>query len=44
MALGRINPLSLKREGIFLFLEPSSIRIMKLYQEKIEYSMDLKLF
>jgi hypothetical protein len=44
MALGRPNPISLKRGGIFLFPDLSSVKIMNLYQEKIEYPEDLKLF
>ena len=44
MALDRLNPMSLKRGGIFLFLGVSSVRIMRFYQEKIEYPVDLKVF
>jgi hypothetical protein len=35
MALGRLNPISLKRGGIFILPELSCVRIMKLYQENI---------
>ncbi len=44
MALGSLNPISLKRGGIFIFPMLSSVRIIKLYQENIKYPVNLKLF
>jgi hypothetical protein len=44
VALGPLTPISLKRGGIFIFLGLSYVRIRKLYQENIEYPVDLKLF
>jgi hypothetical protein len=44
MALGRPNPISLKRGGIFIFPELSSIRILKLYPGDIRHAVDMKLF
>jgi hypothetical protein len=42
MALGHLNPIYLKRGGIFIF--SGLVRIMKIYQENIKYPVDLKLF
>jgi len=42
MPLGRLNRISLKRGGIFMFPGLSYVKRMKLYQEKIEYTEDLK--
>ncbi len=44
MALGRPNPISLKRGGIFIFPGLSSVRILKLYPGDIRHAVDMKLF